>query len=84
MKKGDDKMLTLSDIRNDPEITQLISAANNVLKEMGYTDHGPRHTGYVCKTTQDILAALGYDERDRKSTRLNSSHMPKSRMPSSA
>ena len=25
-----------------------------------------------------------YTERDRKSTRLNSSHMPKSRMPSSA
>ncbi|MBQ6474695.1 MAG: HD domain-containing protein [Clostridia bacterium] len=56
-------MLTLSDIRNDLEITQLINAANNVLKEMGYTDHGPRHTGYVCKTTQDILSALGYDER---------------------
>ena len=29
----------------------------------------------------EIVATL---ERDRKSTRLNSSHMPKSRMPSSA
>ena len=32
-------------------------------------------------TITDVKAQL---ERDRKSTRLNSSHMPKSRMPSSA
>ena len=56
-------MLTLSDIRNDQEFTQLINAANHVLKEMGYTDHGPRHAGYVCKKTQEILLSLGYDER---------------------
>ena len=31
-----------------------------------------------------IDAMLPYMETDRKSTRLNSSHMPKSRMPSSA
>ena len=31
-----------------------------------------------------LCAVLGGVERDRKSTRLNSSHMPKSRMPSSA
>ena len=30
------------------------------------------------------IAAFAAEELDRKSTRLNSSHMPKSRMPSSA
>ena len=39
---------------------------------------------------QDLKSLINTDtvfdenERDRKSTRLNSSHMPKSRMPSSA
>ena len=32
----------------------------------------------------DVMFLTGTDEQDRKSTRLNSSHMPKSRMPSSA
>ena len=40
------------------------------------------------RLAQDVLACgvngETYDLGDRKSTRLNSSHMPKSRMPSSA
>ena len=32
----------------------------------------------------DRLGATGYTQADRKSTRLNSSHIQKSRMPSSA
>ena len=48
-------MLSLTDIRNDAEITQLIGSANHVLKQIGYTDHGPRHTGYVSRVTADIL-----------------------------
>ena len=32
----------------------------------------------------DFIICCGYKQQDRKSTRLNSSHMPKSRMPSSA
>ena len=38
-------------------------------------------------TLENILAAMPYmdeDMRDRKSTRLNSSHITRSRMPSSA
>lgn len=56
-------MLSLTDIRNDPEITQLIQSANHVLKQIGYTDHGPRHTGYVSRVTAEILRALDYDAR---------------------
>ena len=33
---------------------------------------------------KDIAAAIDAQEKDRKSTRLNSSHIQKSRMPSSA
>ena len=40
--------------------------------------------GHVVPHKDDVIDLLAQIERDRKSTRLNSSHMPKSRMPSSA
>ena len=43
---------------------------------IGHVDHG--------KTTLTAAITAVLAARDRKSTRLNSSHMPKSRMPSSA
>src|ERR1051326_2226163 len=36
------------------------------------------------EVSEMAIAAWGIDEMDRKSTRLNSSHIPLSRMPSSA
>ena len=38
----------------------------------------------IRRTKLEELAHAGNKQADRKSTRLNSSHMPKSRMPSSA
>ena len=52
----------------------LVNEAYAVIKVLGYDRNGP-----VMKVTE-VLA----DGRDRKSTRLNSSHIQKSRMPSSA
>ena len=47
-----------------------------------------RHYEYKYKHHQEYQQKMLYKEKilieDRKSTRLNSSHMPKSRMPSSA
>ena len=42
------------------------------------------HRGYTVETANDGAEALKKVESDRKSTRLNSSHIQKSRMPSSA
>ena len=36
------------------------------------------------ETTVEKLGLIGFEKKDRKSTRLNSSHLPTSRMPSSA
>ncbi len=55
--------ITLEKIKADENIRALIDGANNNLKEMGYTEHGPRHVGYVSRTTANILRELGYDER---------------------
>ena len=43
---------------------------------IGHVDHG--------KTTLTAAMTLVLSKKDRKSTRLNSSHIQKSRMPSSA
>lgn len=51
-------------MRKDSEIISYVEAANNVLGEIGYTEHGMAH---VVKTGEDasrILKALGYGERE--------------------
>lgn len=55
--------ITLEKIKNDKNIRALIDTANRNLEQMGYTEHGLRHVGYVSKTTSNILATLGYDAR---------------------
>lgn len=57
------KKITLEDIKNNDEIKSLIETSNANLKEMGYTEHGLRHVGYVSKTTANILKTVGFDAR---------------------
>ena len=56
-------MITLTDVKKDAGIRALIEAANRHLEVLGYTDHGPRHVGYVCNTAGKVLEALGYEAR---------------------
>lgn len=57
-------MLTLKDVQNNETIQALVHAGNQYLAAMGYTDHGPRHLGYVSHTASRILRELGYSERE--------------------
>lgn len=57
-------MFSYENLRKDSEIISYVEAANNVLGEIGYTEHGMAH---VVKTGEDasrILKALGYGERE--------------------
>ncbi len=56
-------MITLQTIKEDAEISAMIERANRCLEALGYTDHGPRHVGYVSRVAADVLRKLGYDER---------------------
>lgn len=56
-------MITLQDVRNNKDFTELVNAANNTLEVLGYTEHGPRHVGFVSATAGNILSGLGYDQR---------------------
>lgn len=54
--------ITYEQIRRNEKFTKLVTRANDYLDILGYTDHGPRHVGYVSKIAADILFKLGYPE----------------------
>ena len=49
------KPIMLSDVMANETIAILIEQANACLEAMGYTDHGPRHVGYVEQNHQADL-----------------------------
>ena len=57
-------MITLQEIKQNESIKALVRAGNRYLEPLGYTDHGPRHLGYVSRTASGILKSLGYSERE--------------------
>jgi len=52
--------ITYDDIKKNERITTLVNRANSCLGTMGYTDHGPRHVGYVSRIAGEILSKLDY------------------------
>lgn len=56
-------VVTLQEVQKNKEISALIKAANHVLDVRGYTDHGPRHVGYVSRVSGMILKELDFPER---------------------
>lgn len=56
-------MITIDEIRKNPEIKTYISMSNNVLGEMGFTEHGFAHVQRTSEIAAHILEKLGYDER---------------------
>ena len=50
----------------------------------GYLIHGTKNEAGLGRPASHGCVRLGAEDLDRKSTRLNSSHIQKSRMPSSA
>src|SRR5438067_656381 len=60
------KPITLKEVRNDPKVRKLIEGANEVMKAMGYTEHGHRHVGVVSSITRYILENLGVPARENE------------------
>ncbi|MEG0914575.1 MAG: phosphohydrolase, partial [Christensenellaceae bacterium] len=50
------------DIRKNEKIRTLVDKANENLQVLGYTDHGPRHVGYVSRIAGEILEKLDYPQ----------------------
>lgn len=57
-------------LKKDEEIIAYIKAANSVLGQIGYTEHGLAHSVKTGEDASRILEALGYDERTCELARI--------------
>lgn len=57
------RLVTVDDLKRDPEVTAILQATNATMKQLGYTEHGQRHAGLVGNIAQNVLEHLGYDQR---------------------
>lgn len=51
-------MLTLNEIKQNPEVQHYLDRADEVMASIGYTEHGRRHAGVVSKRARSVLEAL--------------------------
>jgi metal-dependent HD superfamily phosphatase/phosphodiesterase len=58
------KLVTLKEVRANHKVRKLIDGANEVMKSMGYTEHGHRHVGVVASITRYILDYLKVPARE--------------------
>ena len=65
-------MITYESIKSNKDIRTLISAADESLGALGFTEHSFAHVGLVAKRAGDILVALGKDERQVELCRIAS------------
>ena len=55
-------MITVEDVKNNPEVQELVIGAQKQLDALGYTEHSQRHVSIVSHRAGKILEVLGYDE----------------------
>lgn len=55
-------MVTLEDVKNNPEVQELVVGAQKQLDALGYTEHSMRHVSIVSNRAGNILKTLGYDD----------------------
>ncbi|KKM09225.1 phosphohydrolase [Clostridiales bacterium PH28_bin88] len=56
-------MVTLMDVKADPEVDTYIRRGNEYLGAMGFTEHSYRHLNVVSEVAGGILKALDYPQR---------------------
>jgi metal-dependent HD superfamily phosphatase/phosphodiesterase len=58
------KLITLKEVKASPKVRKLIDGANEVMRAMGYTEHGHRHVGVVSGITGYIMENVGSPDRE--------------------
>jgi hypothetical protein len=56
-------LVTIEDIKKDPQVIAFLQRANEQMALLGYTEHGLRHASLVGSIAYNILTRLGYPER---------------------
>jgi metal-dependent HD superfamily phosphatase/phosphodiesterase len=57
-------VVTFDAVRESPRIKVYVRKADEVLAEIGYTEHGERHVGLVAHIAFNVLKRLGYPDRE--------------------
>jgi len=60
---NDERRITLKEVKANPKVRKLIDGANEVMRSMGYTEHGHRHVGVVSSITKYLLEQIGETPR---------------------
>ena len=55
-------MITLDDVKSNPEVQELVVGAQKQLDALGYTEHSIRHVSIVSQRAGKILQELGYSK----------------------
>lgn len=66
----DDCMITYREIQKNREILAYYKKGNEILGQLGYTDHSVAHAGLVADRAATILEYFGYDEKTREMARI--------------
>lgn len=66
-----DNIVTCKSLTADPEVREMIAAADAQMKAIGYTEHGMRHAKIIADNAGSILERLGtYSERQVEMARI--------------
>ena len=55
-------MITLEEVKNNPEVKALVEGSQKQLNALGYTEHSVRHVTIVSNRAAEVLQILGYPE----------------------
>src|SRR3989344_4394933 len=57
-------MITLNDVKKNPQILEFINQTEQAMEALRYTNHGLRHSEVVSQRVLEISTAIGLDERE--------------------
>lgn len=57
------QLLTAQELLEDPEVRTYVEKSDTLLEQIGYTEHGLRHTGLVSRIAGSVLEELGASPR---------------------
>lgn len=59
-----ERVITLEEVKRDPQVGIFIQKSDEHLEVLGYTEHSFRHCNLVSRIAYNILARLGYSQRE--------------------
>jgi len=59
-------MITLNDVKNNPQVDNFIKQTEGAMTALGYTNHGVRHANIVAERAKQIIKNIGMDKKEQE------------------